>query len=151
VEFSRESVAAPCKGYRNNGGWGDEALQYIVEHGIMPQELWPRHYLSGPKYNTPANLAVAAQYKVTEFLSLADRNFSQLMSALLEDQAVAMGLNWWSHEICGVDPVVIGANSYGVRIWNSWTDDYGDQGMAILTESKATPDDAVIPIVQMAA
>lgn len=151
VEFARESVAAPIKGYRNNGGWGDQALAYIVEHGIMPQSLWPRHHYSTSRYNTAENLAIAAQYKVEEFLVLQDRNFAQLMTSLLEDNASGVGYEFWSHEVCAVDPVVVGSNRFGVRIWNSWGNSYGDQGFAILDESKASPDDAVIPVVQMAA
>lgn len=151
VEFSRESVAAPIKGYRNNGGWGYEALKYISENGIMPQNLWPRHYYRSSEYNTSANKEVAKQFIVTHFLILQDRNFSQLMTALLEDEAVAVGYNRWSHEVCAIDPVVTGSNSFGVRIWNSWGNSYGDNGMAILAESYGPPDDAVIPVMQVAA
>lgn len=148
VEFSRESVAAPIKGYRNNGGWGQEAIEYMAEFGIMPQSLWPRYHYRNSQYRTTENLAKAAEYKISLFLVLQDRNFAQLMTALLEDEAVAVGYNWWSHEVCAVDPVVIGSNAFGVRIWNSWGNSYGDQGFAILAESKATPDDAVIPVIQ---
>lgn len=147
VEFSRESVAAPIKGYRNNGGWGNEALEYIAQNGIMPQSLWPRYHFSSSQYNTTANLAEAAKFKVLEFLILQDRNFAQGMTALLDDQAIAVGYNWWSHEVCAVDPVVIGSNAFGYRIWNSWGDSYGDKGFAILEESKAIFDDGVIAVV----
>lgn len=145
VEFSRESVAAPIKGYRNNGGWGREALEFISKYGIMPQELWPQHFYSSSKYRTEANLAVALNYRVLESEILPDWDFDALFCANLDDEAVAVGYDWWSHEVCAVDPVVIGNNAFGVRIWNSWSDSYGDYGMAILSESKATPADAVIP------
>lgn len=152
VEYSRESVGAPIKNYRDDGGWGDEALKRIVEVGPMPQNLWPRHVISGgKKYNTAANLLIANQHIVSEFITLQDRNFSQLITALLDDLVVAVGYNWWKHEVCAIDPVVIGTNEFGIRIWNSWGSEYGDQGMAILAESKATPDDAVIPVVQSIA
>jgi hypothetical protein len=148
VEFSRESVAAPVKGYRNNGGWGDEALQYMVKVGIMPQSLWPKHYYQSNKYNTPDNLAVAAKYKIDEFLIFESGNFLQQMTGLLLDYPLAMGLSWWSHEICGIDPVIIGSTDLGIRIWNSWTETYGTGGMSILSESKATADDCVSPVTQ---
>lgn len=151
VEFSRESVAAPLKNYRNNGGWGEQALQRIAEVGIMTQDLWPRYYYRNSQYNTTTNLEVAGNYKVEEFYVLPDRSFSHLISALLDDYAVAVGYNWWSHEVCAIDPIVLGSNSFGVRIWNSWGDSYGDGGMAVLTENRATPDDAVIPVVQIAS
>lgn len=148
VEYSRESVAAPIKGYSNRGGWGDQALKYMVEVGIMPQDLWPRYHLRSSQYNTFANLAIAAQHKVKEFWILRDRDFLQMMTALVLDHPVAVGYNWWSHEVCAVDPVIIGSNDLGVRIWNSWGSSYGSGGYAILTESRATADDAVIPVVQ---
>lgn len=149
VEFSRESGTGPIKGYRNSGGWGVQALEYIIKYGIMPQELWPRYYYKNAQYNTPANLAIAANYKITEWWILQDRNFLQMMTALCMDEPVAVGYNWWSHEVCAVDPVIIGSTDLGIRIWNSWGNSYGDQGYAILAESKATPDDAVIPVVGM--
>lgn len=149
VEFSRESVAAPIKGYKNQGGWGDQALEYLVDVGIMPQSVWPKHHYSSAKYNTPENLLIAAQYKVLEFLVVPDNNFLAQASALLHYGAMGVGYNWWSHEVCAVDPVIIGATDLGFRIWNSWTDSYGDKGFAVLSESKAEADDCVIPIVQM--
>lgn len=151
IEYSRESVCGPIKSYRNQGGWGVQALEYIVKNGLMPQELWPRYYYRNSQYNTPENLAIAAQHKVTEFLILPDDDFAAGISALIDDHPIAVGYNWWGHEVCAVDPVIIGTNSYGFRIWNSWSDSYGDKGMAILAESKATANDQVIPVVQIAA
>ena len=36
VDLSPASVACPINGFVNQGGWGTEALKYIVEHGIVP-------------------------------------------------------------------------------------------------------------------
>jgi hypothetical protein len=80
---------------------------------------------------------------------LQNRNFDQLATLCLLNVPVPIGLNWWSHEICACDLVVVSANHFGIRIRNSWGDDYGDHGFAVLSESKATPDDAVAPRVQM--
>jgi len=33
-ELSAASVGCKIKGFRNQGGWGKEGLQYIVEHGV---------------------------------------------------------------------------------------------------------------------
>lgn len=149
VKLSPASVAAPIKGYRNQGGWGGEALEYIVANGIATAALWPpnsisRSYFDGTREN-------AALHKVTEWYDLNSRNFDQLMTCLLLRIPVAIGLNWWSHEVAAIDPVVVSPDRYGVRIRNSWGPSYGDNGFAILTEAKATPDDACAPIVSMAA
>jgi hypothetical protein len=149
LKLSPASVAAPIKGYRNQGGWGGEALEYIVAHGICTTDLWPANAISRSYFdNSRAN---ASLHKVTEWYDLNSRNFDQLMTCLLLRIPVAIGLNWWSHEVAAIDPVVVSPGRYGVRIRNSWGPSYGDNGFAILTESKATPDDACAPIVSMAA
>lgn len=147
IALSPASVAAPIKHYRNQGGWGGEALRFIVEHGVAAQEFWPANYWQSDKYDTPAMRANRARHKVVEWWDLAPRRFDQLMTCLLLRIPVAIGLNWWSHEVCAVDPVVLAKDRYGVRIRNSWGDEYGDRGYAVLTEGRATPDDAVAPRV----
>lgn len=149
VKLSSASVAAPIKGYRNQGGWGGEALEYIVQHGVAAASMWPPNAISRSYFDSTRENA--ALHKVTEWYDLNSRNFDQLMTCLLLRIPVAIGLNWWSHEVAAIDPVVVSPGRYGVRIRNSWGPDYGDNGFAILTEAKATPDDACAPIVSMAA
>lgn len=146
VELSPASVAAPIKGYRNVGGWGSQALEYIVEHGICSTEHWPANAINR-KYDNAESRANRELHKVPEWWELRARSFDQLMTCLLLRIPVAVGYNWWSHEVCGIDPVVISANKYGARILNSWGDGWEDRGEAVLAESKATPDDAVAPRV----
>lgn len=149
VKMSPASVAAPIKGYRNQGGWGGEALEYIVAHGVAAASLWPANSISRSYFEqTREN---AGLHKVTEWYDLNNRNFDQLMTCLFLRIPVAIGLNWWSHEVCAIDPVVVSPGRYGVRFRNSWGSSYGDSGFSILTEAKATPDDACAPIVNMAA
>ena len=79
------------------------------------------------------------------------RNFDQLATCLLSGIPVAIGLNWWSHEVTAMDLVETSPGVFGVRIWNSWGDGWEDRGMAVLSQSKATPDDAVAPRVVIGA
>jgi hypothetical protein len=65
VKLSPASVAAPIKNYRNQGGWGSEALEYIVEHGICTVDLWPanaisRQYFDGSRPRSANDLPVPA-------------------------------------------------------------------------------------------
>jgi hypothetical protein len=41
-------------------------------------------------------------------------------------------------------------DAFGIRIWNSWSDQWGQNGMGVLTEGKATNNGA-IALVSMEA
>ena len=147
VEYlSPASVAAPIKSYRNSGGWGSQALKYIIDKGIVPSKLWPPNAIDSDYYTTD-NLEKAKNYIVTEWYDLESNNFDQLMTCLLLRIPVAVGYNWWSHEVSAIDPIALGGGAYGIRIRNSWGMGYGADGYAILGERKGTPDDAVAPRV----
>jgi len=110
IRLSPASVCAPLNGYRNQGGWGQEALKRIISHGIAPQDIWPANAISR-QYDTPETWARASDFKVLEWYDLKPRSFSQLMTCLFLRHPVAKGLNWWSHEITGLDPVLIPASA----------------------------------------
>lgn len=147
--LSPASVAAPIKGYRNQGGWGAEALDYIVKNGVAPVSLWPANAINR-QYDNAESQAARAKFKILEWWELESQNFDQLATLLLLGIPCPLGLNWWSHEICALDLVKTGSNSYGTRIWNSWGDDnYGTKGMGVLSESKSRGD-VVAPRSQFA-
>lgn len=141
VRLSPASVGAPIKGFRNQGGWGTEGLRYIAEHGLVPQSMWPANAIDR-KYDTPETKAVRAQYRAIEWEELPDRSFGMLASYCLYGIPVAIGLNWWSHEVTAIDLVALPGGGWGIRINNSWGTSWESNGRGILTRSKATPDDA---------
>jgi hypothetical protein len=112
VRLSPASAGAVITGYRNQGGMGLDAVQFLVEHGVCPQSLWPPNAI----------------------------DFDALFSALLMGLPVCLGLDWWGHEITVVDPVVISPGKYGVRIDNSWGVSWQTNGRGILAENKARGD-----------
>lgn len=146
VDLSPASVACPINGFVNKGGWGTEALARIVSHGVTNTKFWPANAIDR-KYFTDESKQDALLHRVTEWYDLQPRNFGQLMTCLFLGFPVAVGYNWWGHEVTALDPVEISPGKFGVRIYNSWGDDWEDGGMSVLTESKATPDDAVAPRV----
>lgn len=149
VQLSACSVAAPIKKFQNQGGWSGEAVRYIATNGIVPEHLWPNGNAGVNRaYYTQANLQIAKQFTIDAqgWIDLQQNNFDQLMTLLLLDLPAPVGLDWWGHLICAVDPLILGANSFGYRFDNSWGRSYGTDGRGVLAESKGRPTECVAPI-----
>ena len=139
VPLSATSVGCKIKNFRNQGGWGQEGIEYVAEHGVVPQDLWPENKLER-SYDTPAAWERAKDFKITEWDELENRDFDMLMSYLFHGIPVALGLDWWGHLITAMRPVAISPGKYGVGIDNSWGPSWGDNGRGVLVESKARGD-----------
>lgn len=147
VELSPASCGAKIKNFRNVGGWGTEGVRWIAEHGCVPSSIWPNNAID-KKYDTAASDAERAKYRIVEWWELKPRNFDETATCLLLGIPVCVGLNWWGHEVTLIDLVKLdGTGRYGALIDNSWGTSWGDNGRGVLTESKATPDDAIAPRV----
>jgi hypothetical protein len=144
VYFSPASAGAKIKNYQNRGGWGSEAIEGINEYGICHTDLWPANGIS-KKYDTDASRRTREKNSIPEYWELPPKKFAAVMTALIHGFPVPSGLLWWRHLVDFVDPVVLGRDEFGVRFRNSWGDRWGDNGYGILTERKATPDEAVVP------
>jgi len=109
-----------------------------------------------------------------------DMTFDQMMTLLMMRTPVVVDFNWWGHSVLGIDPVdgnavkdvqrndasgklatpqeieaMLGVGSatdgYCLRILNSWSDSWSDNGTGVLSGSKAIPDGAVAPSNVLAA
>jgi len=89
-------------------------------------------------------------YRITEWMELRPRNLEEHISLLLRNIPVAVGLNYWSHEVSDHDAVWLDG-TVAVRFRNSWDMDWGDKGFAIRQGSKMYADDAVAPRVALAS
>lgn len=145
VRLSPASVGAKIKNFRNNGGWGTEGLEYIAEHGLVPQDKWPANAIDR-KYDNAESDAERSSYRCLEWWDLKPGNFDQVATCVLQNIPVAIGLNWWSHEITAVGLKYDGGK-YLLEIANSWSANWESNGFGLLSESKGTPDDAVAPRV----
>lgn len=149
VLLSPASAGGPITGFRNVGGWGKPGLEWIVANGIVPVDQWPANGISR-SYYTDANRELAKDYRITEWWELQPRNLDELISCLFHGIPVAVGYNWWGHEVTATHPEwVDGAIALGIR--NSWGMSWGNKGFGILQGSKMLPDDAVAPRVAIAA
>ena len=143
VSWSPASAGAQIKNFRNEGGWGEEGLQWIADKGLVPSSLWPDTTWNNRSLASAQNLATATEYRATEWDRLKPRDLNEMVSCLLHRKPVPIGLNWWGHEVLAVDPVWLNGK-IAIRIRNSWGDipDFPN-GFGILQGNKMYPDDAV--------
>jgi hypothetical protein len=157
VPLSAFAVAATIKNGRDEGGWGAQSLDFITSRGVPAQSFWPQRNVD-LRNGTPECWANAALHKVSEgWVDVAhplwDRhlNFDQVATCLLSRIPVVCDFNWWGHSVCALDLVETSPGQFGIRIWNSWGDGWGDKGMGVLAGSKAIPDSATAPRVVTAS
>ena len=158
VRLSAYAIACIIKNYRDQGGWGAQGLDFMRERGVPSVDFWPEKSMNRGNDN-PQTWENAALHKITEgFIDLDaaqyDRNlsFQQVLTCLLNNIPVITDYNWWGHSVCAMDAVDVYPNRsatdpsrYGVRILNSWSDQWGERGTGVLTDRKAVPDGAVAP------
>lgn len=147
ISLSPASAGAPITNFQNRGGWGTKGVYWIVQHGLVPTSTWPDNAID-KKYNTSDNNAQRKFFQVDEWWDLKPRNIAELYTCLFYNVPVAIGLNWWGHEVTAVKVVKLaGTKNYGIMIANSWGTGWGDNGYGVLTGTKQVPDDAVAPSV----
>lgn len=139
VDLSPESVGGPVTRYQNVGNFATYAIDYIVANGVVPRSMWPQHQINA-KYMTEQAKVERQKYKISEVWELEYKNFEQLCICLLLGYPVAIGLDWWRHEVTCLDPVILKNGGLGVVINNSWGTGWGDKGRGVLTESQALGD-----------
>jgi hypothetical protein len=163
LDLSPESVAGPCVNWRNRGGYASQAFEQMERAGVCEtsymDEPWsrdPRKWKEGWQENAAQN-ALPNWYAI-ERDHVPD--FDEVITCLLSRLPVAAGLPWWGHLVCFLEAVIVPAGSapantpdgaaVGVLFENSYGVDWprkGANGLAVLTESRATPDGAAAPVL----
>lgn len=151
VPLSAYAVCATIKKGANEGGWCGLSAKFLRERGVPSQALWPQGDRNYRQHDKPEVWANAALHKVTEeWVDLsaghvADQNltFDQAISCLLNGVPCALDFAWWAHSVCGMDAVEVEPGSFGIRIWNSWSDSWQENGTGVLRGDKARPDGAL--------
>lgn len=145
VSLSPASVAAVIKNFQNRGGWGSEAIRFLAEHGAAPSDLWPDAAIDR-RYKTVESDRHRADYQADKWLELRPRNFDQLVTCLLSDMPVGIGLNWWRHYVTATGAVIVNdsrdiESAVGVEYDNSWGMNYGDEGRGVLAGTRKLADE----------
>lgn len=139
--LSAASVAAPIKNFRNQGGWGQDALKYLAAKGCVPEDFWPNASIDR-RHDSEANKLRALNYRCRDWIEISPRNKLQAATIVLSGHAISAGFNWWGHQITIVG-VSIRNGEIGWHIANSWGPSWGDNGLGELHGTKALFDDAV--------
>jgi hypothetical protein len=127
-ELSPASCGSRITGFRERGGWGIEALKGLQEMGTNETKDWPDNAVSR-KYLTEENIQSALNFRIDEIDDLERGDYDGLASALLNGFVCPLGIDRWGHEVLAMDLV-----EDGILILNSHGENYGDRGMAVLTE-----------------
>ena len=146
IILSAESVAVPVTGGRNRGGYPEEALHQLRNYGACDQSYWPKNDRN--EKNAQSGWEEdAKRHRLIRWMDV--KGFEMQMTLALLRIPVAIGLGWWSHLVCQLDPIHYGGNDFGLGCDNSWGSDYGDQGHFELTERRGTADlGAFAPITE---
>lgn len=148
ADLSAFAVACIIKRFRDQGGWGAESLEFIAERGIPTSEFWPQQSMRRENDNE-ATWNNARLHRVTEWMDMEGGNKAQLVTCLLSGIPVVSDFNWWGHSVCTMDLVSI--KPFRTRIWNSWGDNWSDNGAGILEGGKAVPNGMIAPRVMTAS
>lgn len=148
ADLSAFAVACVIKGFRDQGGYGSQSLEFIAKRGIPTSEFWPQQSMARDNDNEKT-WENAALHKVTEWMDLEERNKQQYVTCLLSGIPVVADRNWWSHSTC--DVAIESFKPFRVWTWNSWSDSWKERGMGIIEGSKALPDGMIAPRVLTAS
>ena len=143
LDLSAFAVGCMIKGFRDEGGFGAEGVEFIASKGIPTSQYWPQQSMSRSNDN-PTTWANAALHKNLEWMDLAESGplvKQQLVTCLLLGIPVVTDFNWWSHSVLTIDLVSIAP--FRTRILNSWGDSWSENGTGILEGNKAIPNGAL--------
>lgn len=140
--FSNASVGGPVTGFKNVGGWGDDALERMETHGINEATDWPVNTIDKRLF-TPENQKKALENRVADgWWKLEPNNIEQPASLVLQNILVPVGYDFWGHEVYLCD--LLWDGEFMFRFRNSWGDipDY-PYGFGVIKGKRMIPSDAV--------
>jgi hypothetical protein len=144
--LSPDSVAYPIEGTRDRGGYPGDACQQMHTDGACPMSAWPEGDLS-PRDANPNWKELALDNVLISWIKVS--TWDQQITLALHHIPVAIGLRWWGHLVCQLDPVLTDRGDVAIGIDNSWGSSWGENGYGILDRRSGTADlGAFAPIAQ---
>jgi hypothetical protein len=137
VELSPYSVSGPINGYRDVGGWGVNAINYAIEHGVASREFWPfgvpgtstcardnQNAIRCRQYFEPSR-DNAAKYKPTDVIELTPRSNDEKMSACLQPipWVIPSGYNRIGHQTTTIGGLVLPNGEFGFLDLDNYSSD----------------------------
>lgn len=151
VDLSPFFIGCLIKGYRDEGGWGSEGVEFQAANGCCTSQFWAQQSMRRSN-DTAAARENAKLHRISEWMDLDPRNVRQLATCLCSDIPVVSDFNWWRHSVCTVRLIRWGGGrNIKTRIWNSWGDSWKQNGMGDLEGSQAIPDGQIAPRVVYAS
>src|SRR5690242_15554943 len=100
ADLSAFAVCCMIKGFRDEGGWGGEGVEFQSQKGCPTSQFWPQQSMDRANDN-PKTWENAALHRYIEWFDLdPDNILDQFVTALLSDMPVVSDFNWWSHSVC---------------------------------------------------
>lgn len=149
VLLSPLSGGCPCDGFRNQGGMGEDALEWLVAHGVCEEKYWPSDNVTrsggiNRKYYTEEAKANALNYRVIEWDDLPSRDFLAKASQVVRHIPVSSGYNFMGHQMCTVRIIINPNGSFSCIDLDSYGHG-GDFSQQVLSESRGAADDMCSP------
>lgn len=135
--------ASDIKRGRNEGGSGIVAVEYLATNGAPLESMWAPMKFSGQR--TPELIDNAKRHRIVTWEDCDPRNHDELITAILTDDPVTVGIPAWRHEVLLTFLVwdnTLGRPQFGFD--NSWDVDWGTNGRGILKGKMELFDEAGI-------
>ena len=153
VSLSAASVAAPITGYADVGAWPTQSLQYMVDHGAVPESLWPNNDVTTKRWSTPQANATRERFRIREWYDAidgdrmdAEERFLRAATLLVLGFPCSVAYNWMRHAITLID-VIIQPGTTDQLGFFAHNSGYGRDanGFMTLVGSRAVPDECLAP------
>ena len=135
IELCPESAGGPATGWRNEGGYAEEALKQLQTAGAAPAAMCPSPHSLNPKSWDANWKTEALKYRITEAWEMS--TIEEVMTLLINDFPCSVGINWWGHEILFLDAILDNTGTPVVLFRNSWGN-WGDNGYSTMSIAKAS-------------